>query len=113
MTIDEFKKIELRVGTILSAERVEGSEKLLKFTVDVGEKNETGENVPRQILAGLGKNYTPEEMAGRQIVVVANLDYRNMMGMTSQGMILAATNEEGAPIVLTLEKKVQPGAEIK
>ncbi len=105
MTIDEFKQGELRVGKILEAVRVEGSDKLLKLKVDLGEAE------PRQILAGIGKAYAPETLIGREIVVVANLDPREMMGLTSQGMLLAASSESG-PVLLMPEKEVPPGSKI-
>jgi methionine--tRNA ligase beta chain len=104
MNIDEFRKMDLRVGKVLSAERVEGSEKLLKLSVDVGE--------PRQILSGIAKQYAPEDLVGRSIVIIANLDPRTMMGMESQGMILAAQGENGEPVVLTVGSEVPPGAKI-
>jgi methionine--tRNA ligase beta chain len=104
MTIDEFQKMDLRVGKVMSAERVEGSEKLLKLSVDIGE--------PRQILSGIAKTYAPEDLIGRMVVIIANLDARMMMGMESQGMILAAHGENGDPIVLTVEGDVPPGAHI-
>lgn len=113
MTIDEFGKVELRVGIVLSAEPMTGSEKLLKLQVDLGEKNEAGESVPRQIIAGIGKSYTFEVLLGKQVVIVANLEPRVLMGETSYGMLLAATNEEGLPVVLTTERDVAPGAAIK
>ena len=113
ITIDDFKKADLRVGKILSAERVEGSEKLIKLSVDIGEKNETGETAPRQIVAGIGKAYEPESLVGMRIIVVANLEYRKLMGLESQGMLLAATTEEGLPVILTTEKEVSSGAKIQ
>lgn len=106
MTIDEFQKVELRVGKVLSAERVEGSEKLLKLHVNIGFES-------RQILAGIGKTYEPEALVGREIVVVANLDSRMMMGHESKGMLLAAAGENDAPVILTVEREVPPGAGIK
>lgn len=108
MTIDEFKKCELRVGKVLVAERVEGSEKLLKLQIDLGESNEDGPK-PRQILSGIGKAYTPEEMVGKQVVIIANLDPRMMMGLESQGMLLAASDADGKPIILSPEKDIVPG----
>lgn len=105
MTIDEFSKVELKVGTIKTAERVEGSEKLLKLQVDLGEA------APRQILSGIGKQYAPEDVAGQQAVFVTNLDPRMMMGLESQGMLLAADNETG-PVLLMADKEVSPGAVI-
>jgi methionine--tRNA ligase beta chain len=113
ISIEDFKKIDLRVGKILSAERVEGSEKLVKLTVDIAELNEAGELLPRQILAGIAKSYEPEGLVGREIVIVANLEYRKLMGMESQGMLLAATNAEGLPIILVPERDVVPGAGIQ
>lgn len=112
MTIDEFRKVDLRVGKILSAERVEGSEKLVELQVDLGEKDESGADKPRQVLAGVGKVYEPEQLVGRQIVVVANLEPRKMMGLESQGMLLAASDEAGEPVILTIDYEVAPGSKI-
>jgi methionine--tRNA ligase beta chain len=105
MTIDEFQKCELKIGGIISAERVEGSDKLLKLQVDLGSDT-------RQILSGIGKSYSPEEMVGKKVVLVTNLEPRMIMGMESQGMILAAHGENGAPVLLFPEKDVLPGSEI-
>lgn len=107
ITIDDFAKLELKVGTVLSAEEVEGSEKLLKLQVDLGEEN------PRQILAGVKQWYKPADFVGKQVVVVANLESRKMMGIESQGMMLAASDEEQGPIFLTILKPVKPGAKIR
>lgn len=106
MTInfDEFKKVELKVVKVLEAERVEGSEKLLKLQVDLGSEK-------RQIVAGIGKVYDPEFLIGKEIVIVANLEPRTLMGLESQGMVLAASGESG-PIVLFPEKEVAPGSSI-
>ena len=101
MMIDEFQKMDLRVGKILTADRVEGSEKLLKLSVDIGE--------PRQILSGIAKSYAPEDLVGREVVVIANLEPRMMMGMESQGMILAAHGEAGDPVLLAAFKKCRRG----
>ena len=105
ITIDDFKKVELKVARILEAERVEGSEKLLKLKIDLGFEQ-------RQLLAGIGKAYEPSEIVGRQIVVVANLEPRSMMGLESQGMLLAADTPDG-PVFLTPEKEAPAGSEIK
>ena len=117
MTIDEFQKADLRVGLIIAAERVEGSEKLLKLQVDIGETVSSGEppqteNKPRQILSGIAKQYAPEDLIGKKVVIIANLDPRMMMGMESQGMILAAHGEGGAPIVLSPISDVTAGSKI-
>jgi methionine--tRNA ligase beta chain len=107
MTIDEFKQSDLRVGKVVSAERVEGSEKLLKLMVDLGE-----ESGSRQILSGIGKWYAPEDMMGKTVVIIANLDPRMMMGMESRGMLLAAGSAEGRPVILTTSEEVVPGAKV-
>ncbi len=102
---EQFSQIELRVATILSAERVEGSEKLLRLRVSLNED-------ARQIIAGIGKKYAPEELAGRQIVIVANLEPRMLMGMESQGMLLAADSPDG-PVILMPREEVPSGTKIK
>ncbi len=106
MTIDEFHAVDLRVAKILSADRVQGSEKLVRLDVDLGDET-------RQIIAGVGKVYEPEHLVGREIVIVANLEPRMLMGIESQGMLLAATNENGEPIILIPEKNVAPGSGIR
>src|SRR5258708_3077634 len=107
MTIDEFKIVDLRVVTIIEAVRMEGSEKLVKLQVELG--TELGK---RQVLAGIGKKYSPEELIGKQIIVVANLEPRKLMGEESQGMLLAAHDENGEPVILTVEKNVPAGSKI-
>lgn len=111
ISFDEFQKVELRVGKVISAERVDGSEKLLKLQVDIGEKDDSGSSVFRQILAGVGKVYMPEEMVGREIVVVVNLAPRMMMGFESQGMLLAASDSD--PVLLRPDREVPPGSEVR
>ena len=113
MTIDEFKRIELRIGKVTAAERIEGSEKLVKLTVDLGEKDVADLPHMRQVVAGIGKSYTQEELVGKEIVVVANLEPRTLMGVESQGMLLAASGETGEPVILIPEKEVSVGAEVK
>jgi methionyl-tRNA synthetase len=105
ISIDQFKEVDLRVGTILTCERVPGSEKLLRLHVDVGEEK-------RQILAGIGKSYEPEALINRQIVIVANLAPRSLMGLESQGMVLAAGDEEGIAL-LSPDKLMAPGSQIR
>lgn len=113
LTFDEFQKIELKTGKILSAEAVEGSEKLIKLMVDIGEDPSTssGREI-RQILAGIQKWYEPESLVGKTIIVVANLEPRKFMGLESQGMLLAADTPE-KPVILTTEEPVEPGARIR
>jgi methionyl-tRNA synthetase len=109
ITIADFAKVQLRVAEIKTAERIEGAKKLLRLTVDVGE----GED--RQLVAGIAESYAPEDLPGRKIVVVANLQPATIRGVQSQGMLLAATDATGtSAILLTPEKAdVMPGARIK
>lgn len=109
ITIDDFKKIELKVGRVLSAESVEGSEKLLKLQVDCGESD-----LPagRQVLAGIAKHYQPNDLIGSQIIIVANLEPRMMMGMESQGMVLAAGDNETIAL-LTPDKELPAGSNVR
>lgn len=105
ISIDDFKKIELKVAKIIKAETIAGSEKLLKLEVDLGEET-------RQIIAGIQQFYSPEALIGKEIVVAANLEPRTLMGLESQGMLLAASSENG-PVILVPEKEVSPGSEIR
>lgn len=106
ISIDAFKQSELRVAKVLEASRVEGSEKLLKLRLDLGEMGE------RQVLSGIGKQYEPEALMGRTIVIVANLEPRSMMGLESQGMLLAASDGETISI-LSPDKDIAPGSMIR
>ncbi|TSC75030.1 MAG: protein containing C-terminal region/beta chain of methionyl-tRNA synthetase [Parcubacteria group bacterium Gr01-1014_44] len=106
ITYEDFKKLELRVAKIIEAERVEGSEKLLKLKLDLGEPE------PRQVIAGIGKNYEPEKLIGQEIIIVANLEPKQLIGLESNGMLLAADSING-PVILIPEKEVEPGAIIK
>jgi methionyl-tRNA synthetase len=110
ITIDDFLKVELRVGEIKVAERVPKADKLLRFEVDLGEEQ------PRQILAGLAEYYEPEKLIGRKVVVVANLKPRKMRGLESQGMICAASLEDDSgpnPSLATFIEDVEIGARLK
>ncbi len=103
ITIEEFKKMDIRVGTIVQAEKIEGSKKLLKLLIDIGEER------PRQIVAGIAKTHKPEELIGKQVVVLTNLKPAKLMGVTSEGMILAAGDE---PVLLTVERRVNNGSKV-
>ena len=96
--IEDFKKLDLRVGVVLECERVPKSEKLLRFLIDLGESK------PRQILSGIAKYYEPSELVGRQVCVVANLKPAKLMGLVSEGMILSAHDDEGLSL-LSVPKK--------
>ncbi len=104
LNFDDFKKLDLRVAKVLKAEEMEGSEKILRLRVDLGEAQ-------RQILAGIKQYYQPQDLEGKEIVIVANLEPKTIMGEESQGMLLAA-DEGGAPILLKPDKVVKPGAKI-
>ncbi|MGB6011882.1 MAG: methionine--tRNA ligase subunit beta, partial [Desulfobacterales bacterium] len=103
ITLDTFDKIDLRVATVIHAEAIPRAKKMLKLEVDLGEK--------KTIVAGISGSYSPEEMVGRQVIVVANLKPAKLMGILSNGMLLAAVEGEGCTIA-TLDKKVKPGTPI-
>jgi methionyl-tRNA synthetase len=105
ITIEEFQKIQLKTARVLSAERVPKSEKLLKLQVSLGSEQ-------RQIVAGIGKKYEPESLVGKTIIVVANLKPAKLMGIESQGMVLAAGDSEVRGLATILEE-VDPGTKVK
>jgi len=105
INFEEFQKIDLRIAKVISAEKVKDSEKLLKLEIDIGKEK-------RQIIAGISKFYEPKELIGREIVVVVNLEPRTLMGLESQGMVLAAS-DEGRSILLKPDKEVLPGTKIR
>lgn len=106
LTIEEFRRVDLRVGTVVAAENHPNADRLLVLRVDLG-----GEE--RQIVAGIRSHYSPEQLVGRQIVVVANLQPATLRGVESQGMLLAASDDQGELAILTTERRVQPGARVK
>lgn len=112
INIDDFLKVELKVGTVIEAEEVTESEKLIKLKVDLGPVPDGAGSDIRQILAGVKQWYKPEDFIGKQVVIVANLEPRMMMGLESQGMMLAASAEDG-PVFLTTPKEVPPGTKIR
>jgi methionyl-tRNA synthetase len=106
--IEDFVKVDLRVGQVLTAERVPKADKLLRFTIDLGEPQ------PRQILAGIAQYYEPDKLIGRKVIVVANLAPRKLRGLESNGMILAASvGEEGRPVLAGFLEEVPNGAKLK
>ncbi|MGA8012211.1 MAG: methionine--tRNA ligase [Candidatus Acidiferrales bacterium] len=105
--IDDFAKVELRVGVVKSAERIQGADKLLKLMVDIGDE-------VRQVLAGIALGYTPEELVGRKVVVVVNLAPRKMRGLESNGMLLAASaGADGKPVLCTFAEDIPVGSKVK
>jgi methionyl-tRNA synthetase len=107
ITIDDFSKIDLRVGEVKSAEPVKGADKLLHLKIDIGEPE------PRTIVAGIALAYKPEQLIGRKVVIVANLAPRKLRGLTSQGMIVAASLEGGLPVLAGFHEDVPVGARLK
>lgn len=106
VTIEDFSKIDLRAGKVVAAEAVEGSDKLLKLTVDLGAETRT-------VFAGIRSSYNPEEVVGRSVVVVANLKPRKMRFGVSEGMVLAASGANGKIVLCALDESVAPGSLIK
>ena len=112
ITIDDFKKVEMRIGKIVSAQKVEDSNKLLKLQVDFGaDEGKPGQTIQRQILAGIAKFYEPEAFVGKLCPFVFNLEAKKMGESESQGMILCADNN--GPVLLNPDKEVLPGSVIK
>jgi len=107
IAIDDFAKVEMRVGQVISAERVKGADKLLHMQVDIGEP------LPRTIVAGIAEAYAPEQMVGRKVVIVANLQPRKLRGIESNGMIVAASLEGGKPVLTGFLEDVPVGARLK
>ena len=126
-TIDDFKNIEMKIGTILSAEYIPGADKLLKLSVDFGlkekkvtieegaEQAEAGEergdeSDVRQILSGIREYYAPEQLVGKQCPFVTNLEPRTLRGLVSEGMILAVKTKDGSAVLLHPDKKTEAGS---
>jgi len=103
--IEDFMKVDLRIGRIVAAERVPKSDKLLKLQVDIGVET-------RQVVAGIGKSYTPEELMNKPVVIVANLKPAKLMGIESQGMLLAGSNGDVLAMA-TFDRETKPGARVK
>jgi methionyl-tRNA synthetase len=106
ITIDEFFKTDLRVAEIVEAERVKKSEKLIKVMVLLGKEK-------RQVIAGIGKAYEPEQLIGKKVVMVANLKPAKLMGLESQGMILAVETLEGGLNVVEVDSSIKNGTKVK
>jgi methionyl-tRNA synthetase len=107
ITIDDFAKVEMRVGEVLSAEPVPGAQRLLKLMVDIGQE-------VRQVVAGIAEQYQPQQLVGMKVVLVANLQPRKLRGVESNGMVLAASvGEAGKPVLCTFQEDVPKGARLK
>ena len=104
ITIDDFKKVELKTAKVLTAEKVEGADKLLKMQIQVGEET-------RQLVAGIAQQYTPEELPGKTIIIVANLQPAKIRGVESQGMLLAAIDGDDLALI-TPDKAIKDGKSV-
>ena len=105
ITYEDFKKLDLRVAKIIEAERVENSEKLIKLQIDLGDEK-------RQIIAGIGKFYSPEDLINKKIVVLCNLEPRTLMGLESNGMLLAASNKNQISLLIP-DQDIASGSLVK
>jgi methionyl-tRNA synthetase len=108
LSFDDFMKLQLRVATVVAAEAIPKSKKLLKVTVDVGAEQRT-------IVAGVARVYAPETLVGRTVVIVANLEKATLMGVESNGMVLAATDPDGRPVLVTVDDPAAapPGSRVR
>jgi len=107
ITFDDFAKLDLRVGTIVAAERVPKADKLLKLSIDIGEAQ------PRTVVSGIAMHYAPEQLPGQQVVLVANLEPRKMRGVESQGMVLMAEDAAGKLVFVQPKDAIGAGAEVR
>jgi methionine--tRNA ligase beta chain len=104
VTINDFQRLDIRVGRVISAEPIKRSEKLLLLKIDIGSEL-------RQIIAGIAQYYKPEELVGKEVVVLANLQPRTIMGFVSQGMLLAAV-EDDKPVLIIPDREVRVGSRV-
>ena len=107
ISIDTFAQVDLRVGQVVRAERVPNADKLLRLEVDLAEAE------PRQLLAGIAEWYAPEGLVGQKILVVANLQPRRMRGLESRGMLLAASADDGRPLLATVPLETPNGSRLR
>jgi methionyl-tRNA synthetase len=106
ISIDDFMKVDLRVAKVLTAEKVPNSRKLVKMTIDVGSEQRT-------LVAGISEAYEPEALIGRTIVMVFNLKPAKLMGIESNGMVLAASADGGKPVLVGFDQEVAPGTRVR
>ncbi len=105
VTYDDFKKLDIRIGTVRTAEKVAGADKLIRLEVDLGEEQ-------RQVVAGMAHTYATEEFIGKQVPILVNLEPRKLRGIESQGMILAV-DVDGKPFLLLPDREVPPGSVVR
>ncbi len=107
LTFVDYAKLDLRIGTIVSAEKVEKADKLLKLSIDIGEAS------PRKVISGIAKHFTPDQVVGQQVILVANLEPRRMRGVESQGMVLMAEDSSGKLVFVQPAQVLPPGGEVR
>ena len=107
INIEDFEKIDLRVGTVVDSKRVEKTDKLLCSQIDLGEGK------PRTVVSGIAKYYAPEDIIGKQVIVVANLKPVKLRGILSEGMVLCASDAEGNLTLITPSKGIASGSEVR
>lgn len=114
VSYEDFKKLDMRVGTIRAVEPVEGTDKLLKCQINFGETDAEGNAVNRQIVSGI-REFHPEfeKLIGKQVLYVVNLEPRTIRGVESHGMLMAVDGTEGAPVFLSPEFPVHPGSRVR
>lgn len=105
VTFEDFKKLDIRIGKVLSAERVEGTDKLVRLEIDLGKEK-------RQLVAGIAEVYEPESLIGKELPILVNLEPREFRGIESQGMILAV-DVDGKPVLLHPDEEVPPGSTVR
>ena len=112
VNFEEFKKMDIRVGTIKEVKEVPETDKLLCFQIDFGEVDEEGNKKLRQIVSGLHEYYPDnyETLVGKQVLYIINLEHRKIKGFESNGMLMAVDGKDGRPVFLTPETEVEPGA---
>ncbi|MEW5805501.1 MAG: methionine--tRNA ligase subunit beta [Patescibacteria group bacterium] len=104
--LNDFEKLDLRVAKIIAAEKLENTDNLLRLELDLGNKEW------RQIVSGIAKDYSPEELVGKEIILVANLESKTIKGIESQGMLLAVEDKDKGIVLLVPDKGVEPGLKI-
>jgi methionine--tRNA ligase beta chain len=105
VAFDDFMKLDIRVGTVTAADKVEGADKLIRLELDLGDEH-------RQVVAGMALSYTPEEFIGKQVPILVNLESRKLRGIESQGMILAV-DVDGKPVLLLPDREVPAGSVVR
>ena len=105
ITFDDFMKLDIKIGTVTAADKVEGADKLIRLELDLGREH-------RQVVAGMAPTYTPEDFIGKQVPILVNLEPRKLRGIESQGMILAV-DVEGRPVLLTPENSTPAGSAVR